>query len=105
MIMETKEIEDLRAENTALRAEIERLKAWNKAFYGRVHYYFNTLEEWKAAEKYSTRKNQLTTKCRALEEQINKELKRIDRITTNRRVDTPADADKPLAVQTELKMD
>lgn len=105
MIMETKEIEDLRAENTALRAEIERLKAWNKAFYGRVHYYFNTLEEWKAAEKFSTRKSHLTAKCRALEEQINKELERIDRITANRKVDTPVDADKPLAVQTELQMD
>lgn len=104
MIMETKEIEDLRAENTALRAEIEWLKAWNKSFYGRVHYYFNTLEEWKAAEKYSTRKNQLTAKCRALEEQINAELKRIDRITANRKVDTPADADKPLAVQTQLDL-
>lgn len=103
--METDETDRLREENDSLRKEIERLKAWNKAFYGRVHYYFNQLEEWKAAPMYGEQRRKLTAKLRALEDQMNAELKRIDRITTNRRVDTPADADKPLAVQTELKMD
>lgn len=99
------EMERLREENNSLRSEIDRLKAWNKAFYGRVHYYFNQLEECKAAPRYGDQRRKLTAKLMALEKQMNKELDRIDRITTNRKVDTPADADKPLAVQTELKME
>lgn len=104
-ISESNEIERLREENNSLRTEIERLKEWNKRFYGRTHYYFNTLKEWKDAPKFSDQRNKLTKKCMALEEQFDKEFERIDRIMANRKTDIPAEADKPLAVQTELKME
>jgi len=88
-----------------LKVEIDRLKSWNRTFYGRVHYYFyEALRPWKEAVQYSEEKRRLTAKCRSIEEELFKEMERVDRCVRNRRVDTPADADKPTAVQTTLDM-
>lgn len=88
-----------------LQKEIERLKAWNKSFYGRVHYYFyEALTPWKEAVPYSEKKRELTAKCRAIEEKFFEEFKRVDNIMNKRQLETPADADKPTAVQRELEL-
>lgn len=86
-----------------LEAENDRLKAWNRKFYGLVHYYFmECLEPWKQAAPYSEQKRKLTAKCRSKETQIAAELCRIDNNLSKRGTDLPADADKPTAVQLDL---
>ena len=97
------EEERLRMENEELKGEVDRLKDWNRRFYERVHYYFfEALAPWKAAAPYSEQKRKLTAKCRSIEDQITRELERVDKAVSKRNSDTPADADKPTAVQAEL---
>ena len=96
------EIERLTGENESLKREVERLKEWNRKFYGRVHYYFHLLEEWKAAPQYGDQRRKLTAKLRSLEEQMNRELDRVDRIMENRKTDVPAEIGRPTAVQAEF---
>lgn len=87
------------------QAENERLKAWNKAFFGRIHYYFfEALMPWREAERYSEQKRKLTVKCHTIEDEIIKELKRIDNGMAKRNTDVPADVDRPTAVQKQLEL-
>lgn len=99
------ETEQLQEEIRKLKAENERLKAWNKAFFGRIHYYFfEALMPWKEAPGYSEQKRKLTAKCRSIEDEIVKELKRVDNGMTKRNTDVPADVDRPTAVQKQLEL-
>lgn len=66
-----------------LQAEIERLKKWNKWFYGRVRYMRELQKKY-----YKERSNEALRNSKALEHEVDQEIARIERNIIERQQQT-----------------